>query len=46
VTERKPLSFEYCLPIADRWSLNKVYPTAEGGLVMYWREITDQKRAQ
>jgi PAS domain S-box-containing protein len=30
----------------DRWFFLKVYPTKDGGLSLYVREITDQKRTQ
>ncbi len=30
----------------NRWFYNRAFPTREGGLAIYWREITEQKRAE
>ena len=43
---RSAVEFENHMPTWDRWFFNKVYPTNNGGLVFFWREITEQKRAE
>jgi PAS domain S-box-containing protein len=43
MAERVPVYFEACF--FNRWYENHVYPTREG-LSVYWREITDRKRAE
>ena len=43
MAERLPVDFEACF--YSRWYENYVYPTKEG-LSVYWREITDRKRAE
>ena len=43
MAERLPVHFEACF--YNRWYENHVYPTKEG-LSIYWREITDRKRAE
>ncbi len=44
--ERTTVEFESYHPPWDRWFYSKIYPTSECGLAIYWREITEQKRAQ
>ncbi len=46
LAEQSPVEFENHFPPTNRWFLNKVYPTSEGGLAIYSREISAQKRAQ
>jgi PAS domain S-box-containing protein len=43
MAERLSVHFEACFD--NRWYENYVYPTKEG-LSVYWREITDRKRAE
>jgi PAS domain S-box-containing protein len=45
MAERLPLYFEAFFPAINRWYENHVYPTKEG-LSIYWREITERKRAE
>lgn len=44
--ERLPREFENYYTPWNRWFLNKAYPTPDGGLAIYWRDITEQKQAQ
>jgi PAS domain S-box-containing protein len=47
VLERQqPVEFENNYAPWNRWFYNRAYPTKEGGLAIYWREITEQKRLQ
>ena len=46
LAEGNPAEFDNYNASWDRWYYNKVYPTKEGGLAIYWRDVTDQKRAQ
>jgi PAS domain S-box-containing protein len=46
VASRTPLEFEAHDALRDRWYFNKLYPTPEGGLAIFWRDITTQKKAQ
>jgi PAS domain-containing protein len=46
LAENSPQEFENYYPPWNRWYYNKVYPTNEGGLAIYWRDITVQKRIQ
>ena len=43
MADRVPLYFEACF--SNRWYENYLYPTKEG-LSVYWREITERKRAE
>ena len=45
LAEQIPVAFESYYPPWDRWFFNKSYPTREGGLSLYWREMTNEKRA-
>lgn len=45
-TARKPVEFEHFFPAWGRWFFDKVYPNPNGGIAIYWREITDQKKAE
>ncbi len=42
----KPTEFEHFLSVWDRWFFDKVYPMENGGVAIYWREITAQKRLE
>jgi len=44
LADQTPLRFDNHFQPGDRWFHNKVYPTSEGGLAIYWREVTEQKR--
>lgn len=46
LSEQRTVEFENYYPPFDRWFRNKAYPTKEGGLAIYWRDITEQKRSQ
>ena len=43
--ERAPIQFETFAPVTKRWTFLAVYPTAEGGISVYFRDISEQKRA-
>jgi PAS domain S-box-containing protein len=44
--ERKAVEFETYSEGPARWMLQRAYPTAAGGLAIYFRDITETKRAQ
>jgi PAS domain S-box-containing protein len=44
--ERKPVEFENYYEPWDRWYAVKAYPTPDGGCAHFFRDITDQKRAE
>ncbi|MFZ5814829.1 MAG: EAL domain-containing protein [Bacillota bacterium] len=44
--ERQAVEFEEYLPDHDRWYSVRAYPTPEGGVTTYIRDITGQRRAQ
>src|SRR5208337_4580878 len=46
MAERRPLDFEMIAPILRRWMAFSVYPTREGGLSVYFRDISAQKQAE
>ena len=41
-----PQEFEYFHASANRWFFNRIYPTAEGGLAICSRDITEPKRLE
>lgn len=41
---RQPQECEFYFPPYDTWFLDNVYPTSEGGLAIYWRDVGEQKR--
>ena len=43
---RRPREFEYISPIRNRWTNFSVYPTREGGISVYFRDITAQKAVE
>lgn len=45
LTQQIPIAFESYYPLWNRWFFNRSYPTKEGGLSLYWREISGEKRA-
>lgn len=44
--QQTAIEFENYMPAWDRWFVNKIYPTKDDGLVIFWREITEAKRAE
>jgi PAS domain S-box-containing protein len=40
---KRPLDFEYISPILKSWVYFSAYPTREGGVSVYFRDISDQK---
>ena len=46
MAERRTISFEDYYEPWDRWFENRVYPMADGGLAIYFTEITDRKRTE
>ncbi len=41
--EKQPLEFDFISPILRRWVAFSVYPTNEGGVSVYFRDISAQK---
>ena len=46
LAEQSSQEFENFFAPRQRWYSYKAYPTNEGGLAIYWRDITRQKRLQ
>ena len=46
MAERRPLDFEAYGPVLKRWISFAVYPTREGGVSVYFRDISAQKQAK
>ena len=46
VAERRPLDFEAFGPVLQRWVAFSAYPTGEGGLSVFFRDISAQKQAE
>lgn len=44
--ERIPVSFENFFPILQIWVEANVYPTVDGGLSVFFRDITEKKRME
>ncbi|QRO00679.1 PAS domain-containing sensor histidine kinase [Archangium violaceum] len=44
--ERVPVHFEEYYPPQDLWASVNAYPTAEGGLAVFLRDVTERKRAE
>ena len=44
--DKTPLDFETKGPVVKRWEYFSVYPTAEGGISVYFRDIAEQKAAE
>jgi PAS domain S-box-containing protein len=44
--ERVPIRHEVVSPILHQWVDINIYPTADGGLSVYFKDITDRKRAE
>jgi PAS domain S-box-containing protein len=45
MTERVPRDFEYFFPPWQRWFAVRAYPIEEGGISIYFIDITERKRA-
>jgi PAS domain S-box-containing protein len=46
MSERKAITHEHYYPPLGEWVENRVYPTADGGLAIVQRYITERKRAE
>ncbi len=46
MSERRPLDFETIGPTLSRWVSFSVYPTPDGGLSVFFRDISGQKQAE
>ena len=46
LARREPVHFEAESLVGQRWLSYSAYPTREGGLSIYFRDLTDQKRAE
>lgn len=44
--ERDPVCFEDYYPSLDMWTDVTAYPSEEGGIAVFFRDVTDRKRAQ
>jgi signal transduction histidine kinase/ActR/RegA family two-component response regulator len=43
---RKPRQFDFISPILKRWTAFSVYPAGDGGIAVYFRDISAQKAAE
>jgi PAS domain S-box-containing protein len=46
VTEQVPVQFEFYYEPWDAWFQNKAYPTKDGGLSVFYHDITARKRSE
>jgi PAS domain S-box-containing protein len=46
MNERVPVQFEYFYEPWQRWYLARAYPVLQGGITIYFSDITEQKRGQ
>ncbi len=46
MTAREPTVYEVFYPPWQKWFHDSVYPTADGGLAIYSRDITERKRSE
>jgi PAS domain S-box-containing protein len=46
ITERVPVHFKYFHPIERRWYAIRAYPVEEGGLSVYFQDITEHRQAE
>lgn len=44
--DRQPLHYETLSPLVDRWVAVSIYPAQDGGLSVYFQDITARKQAQ
>lgn len=45
-SERTHVEYEFYNPVRQRWFADRAYPTAEGGLAVYSRDITNRKQSE
>lgn len=45
-TTRSVIEFEEFNPVVGRWYSNRAYPTPDGGLAIYFRDLTETRRAE
>lgn len=43
---RQNVEFETYFEAGDRWFNNRVFPSEDGNIAVYWRDVTDRKRAE
>ncbi|MCW8194686.1 PAS domain-containing protein [Proteobacteria bacterium 005FR1] len=46
LSERRTIRFETLSPVTGRWVELSVFPTDDGGLTVYFRDVTDRVRAR
>jgi PAS domain S-box-containing protein len=46
MTDRRPLDFEVLSPVINRWVYISASPTSDGGVSIYFRDISGQKEAE
>jgi PAS domain S-box-containing protein len=46
ISSQKLIEFEWFSSDRGSWFFHRVYPTENGGVAMYWQEITEQKTAE
>jgi PAS domain S-box-containing protein len=46
VREKQSVSYEHRNPVIDRWVSTRAYPTPEGGVAVYFQDITSRKEAE
>jgi PAS domain S-box-containing protein len=46
LTEKVPAEFEIFYEPWGRWYVNKIYPTKDGGLSIFFQDVTERKRAE
>jgi len=44
--ERRSVEYESFEPIRQRWFSARAYPTPDGGIALYFRDVTERKRAR
>ena len=44
--KRRSVAFEVLSPITETWIESRIYPAADRGLAIYFRDISDRKRAK
>ena len=46
LADKQPREFDNYYAPSARWYFNKAFSTVDGGLAIYWRDVTEQKRLQ
>ena len=46
MTERRSVTFEFLATTSERWFSMRVFPARDGGLSVYFRDITEYKRSE